>query len=384
MTYDPATTEAQEREEDRLDAITIAFETAALAIIASALGRITPDTTYTDALIAQAADMAELERLAFQCEQDLYTAIAEAFDRMAVGNDAWAAGQYEYAKKAPIKTTDNIAMKSSLTKAKHDAQRGALSLVNTSAVGIGRGKTWKPFTEVYREAVSRGISAMAVGEATYDQSIAQATRELARSGLRVLYPSGRTLDVNAAVRMWTMDGYRDEMARLRELHGVEFEADGVEVSAHYMCAPDHLPYQGKQYTRAEFEKLNETDLAGRPITTGANCRHTAYAVRYGSPRAISGNQLREMNAQSKRKVTFTGAGGKPLTMTAYESTQYQRQLERSVRAYKTEAYLAKKENNEALRKAANSKARAASAYYRSMCEEAGLTPRPKRMQIHAE
>lgn len=379
MRYDPATTESQEAEEDRLDAITIAFETATLAIIAEALGRITPETTYTEALVAQASDMAKIQSLASATEAEAFAAVDAAFARMATGNDNWAKKYYKHVKRNAVATAENFAMKMELAAGKLQAKREVRKLVNPSVIGTGKGATYKPLATAYQNAVRRGVTAMAVGESTYTREISRITKEFASSGLRVQFQSGRTMELSAAVNFHLMNGYRDTMVRLRELHGIEFGADGVEISAHPLCAPDHLPYQGQQYPKAEYEDINRG--LSRPIESGANCRHRVSPVRLGVPPAYTDEQLEEMKAQSTDDVTFTGTSGKPLTMSRYEASQYQRGLERSVRQSKTEAYMAKVEKQSDAQKAANKAARDKASFYRSFCKETGLTVYDERLRI---
>ena len=40
-------------------------------------------------------------------------------------------------------------------------------------------------------------------------------------------------------------------------------ANGVEIDAHMLCAEDHLPYQGGQYSNEEFESI-QNDLFYAP------------------------------------------------------------------------------------------------------------------------
>ena len=40
-----------------------------------------------------------------------------------------------------------------------------------------------------------------------------------------------------------------------DYHGQKFGADGVELSAHAICAPDHLAVQGRQFSNEEFDKM---------------------------------------------------------------------------------------------------------------------------------
>lgn len=382
MAYrDPASTEAQEEEEDRLDALTIAAEYAILAMIAKGMSRAKDGITIYEALAMYSSDLLELQAELERIENELYATISEAWDRMSVANDKWAEKFYDYVEKPPVKTEENILLKAKKQAGKKAAIMDATSfinpaIVNTSVIGIGDGINFKPIQDEYVSAVSKAINALVSGEATYDQVIAKTTRELAKSGVKVQYASGVKRSLDAAVRTNVMDGYRDTMAQLRELHGKNYGANAKEISAHLNCAPDHLPYQGNQYYYEDFRKLNEGELKHRPITTGANCRHMAYDVIYGVKPTYTEKQLEEINKQSEREITFEGLSGKPLTMSNYEATQYQRGLERRVREIKMNNALAEIDG------APKINPRPYTAYYRSFCEETGLTPRPKRMRLY--
>ena len=64
----------------------------------------------------------------------------------------------------------------------------------------------------------------------------------------VQYESGHTRRVDTAVRMNVLDAMRRMNQRAMEEVGREFGADGVEIDAHMLCAEDHLPYQGQQFS----------------------------------------------------------------------------------------------------------------------------------------
>ncbi len=55
-------------------------------------------------------------------------------------------------------------------------------------------------------------------------------------------------------------------------------ADGIEISAHVLCAEDHLPYQGKQYSNKDFERIQAS--LDRPFGQW-NCKHTMYPIILG-------------------------------------------------------------------------------------------------------
>ena len=83
--------------------------------------------------------------------------------------------------------------------------------------------------------------------------------------MRITYASGRTRRLDSACRMNILEGVRQVNNGIRKEMGNQYGADGVEIDAHGLCAEDHLPYQGKQYTIKAYEKLN--NKLKRPIGT---------------------------------------------------------------------------------------------------------------------
>lgn len=55
--------------------------------------------------------------------------------------------------------------------------------------------------------------------------------------------------------MNVLDGIRAVNQDIMRQVGKEFRTDGIEISAHALCAEDHLPYQGTQMSEKEFERL---------------------------------------------------------------------------------------------------------------------------------
>ena len=252
------------------------------------------------------------------------------FDRMADANDEWAARFFEKAGIEQVKTPDNPWLSEILATAKRNMAKNASALYNTSVISLvtPNGEI-VPIRDAYVEIVDSAITAMKSGRETYQQAISKAVDKLASGGLRVQYASGVTRDLHTAVRTNIMDGYRDTMVALREHQGKEYGADGVEVSAHSKCAPDHQGVQGRQFSKEEFERIQHG--LDRPIG-GANCRHTVFPVLMGiSTKTYSSKELAEIKKRSNEKVTVTGLDGKERTMTKYEATQYQRRIETMIR-----------------------------------------------------
>ena len=103
--------------------------------------------------------------------------------------------------------------------------------------------------------------------------------------------------------------------------------DGWEISAHGGSAPDHEPFQGKQYPDKQYHNINNSLY--RRIGT-LNCGHSAMPIIMGvnSPQ-YTDEELEEFRKQNEEGVTV---GDKHYTL--YEATQRQRSIERSIRKRK--------------------------------------------------
>ena len=204
-------------------------------------------------------------------------------------------------------------------------------------------------SSIYRDVIDRGIQAAQAGVEDYRSAMRRALREASAEGLRVKYASGLTRRLDSAVRMNVLDGIHALNQANMDAIGSAFGADGVEISAHPMCAEDHLPYQGRQFTNAEFAELQ--DSLPRPIGMW-NCRHIAYPILLG----IS------LPAHSR-----------------YEWTQVQRAIETAVRYKQDEITLAKAAGDDVLVRDARRKIRELDSYYSKISEAAGTPKRRERM-----
>jgi len=199
-------------------------------------------------------------------------------------------------------------------------------------------------SETYNNIVNEALSDMTINpKGDYYDYIERTMKQLNESGLRtVVYhtESGKeiTQRLDTAVRRNVLDGIRAVNQEIQNQVGLEIGADGVELSIHEYPAPDHAPIQGHQFTKVEYDKLQNgepfEDVNGkkfeaieRPI--GAwNCRHFAWNILVGisSPNRTE-EQLQEILDRNERG--YTTKNGKHLTM--YECTQVQRQYELGIR-----------------------------------------------------
>ena len=235
----------------------------------------------------------------------------------------------------------------------------------------------------YQGLVDRAVSAVQLGTESYQSAIRSVLRGAAWDGLcvidntrKVRYASGLTRRLDTAARQNVLDGFRALMQRTRDEAGKAFGADGVEISAHMLCAEDHLPYQGRQFSLEEFERLNQT--LRRPIAKGIwNCSHVAEPIVLGiSEPAYTEEELAEYRKSSVEQVTIDGK-----TRSRYQWTQEQRRIETAIRREKDVAIAAKAAGDDVLRRQCQQRINDLRKRYDRISREAGLEVRTDKMAV---
>lgn len=180
----------------------------------------------------------------------------------------------------------------------------------------------------YRDAVDAAINAVQSGTGDYQAQVRGALNNAAVQGLQVKYPSGYKRRADTAVRQNVLDGVRAVNQQILFDLGEEFGADGVEISAHMLCAEDHLPYQGKQYSNEKFEAIQNMLESGSGRKFGMwNCRHTMYPIILGvSEPAFDNSELEQYRKYSEDQIEINGK-----TMSRYEWSQEMRRTETAIR-----------------------------------------------------
>lgn len=375
---DPATTEFQQDAEDALYAATHAVEVEVLSVVAHRVATLSPEDSLADALSNAPADLMRMESALEQGAESVANAAEALMDDMAAANMEWA---------APLAAAVGVALipepvEAIVAEGKRTAVNAVRTRLSTSVIGLATPQGVLPVRDAYTAIVSRAAARVATGAATGEKAVSEAVREvlgpLCDGGVRVMYESGATRELSSAIRTNVMDTYRRTMHDARWEMGRQFGADGVEISAHGVCAPDHLPYQGRQMTLKRYEAVNASLI--RPIVDGANCRHLAFPILLGiSEHAYDEAYLDELREASEQQVTVTGLSGQPLTMTRYEATQYQRRIERAIRAEKTRTAIMEREGLDASESRA--RARALGIRYRTVSEQAELVTRPELTRV---
>ena len=185
-----------------------------------------------------------------------------------------------------------------------------------------------PLRDTYRKCMDYAFEQVSSGAVDYNTAIREATRNLAAKGVEFIdYESGVTTSLEAAVRRNIMGALGLMQEQISQYNHDQYGATGWEIDAHSNSAPDHEPIQGKQYTDAEYEALNNSLV--RRIGT-LNCGHSAHPIVYGaSVPQYTPEELEEMRQKNDEGITFRGKH-----YTGYEATQKQRRLERAIRAQK--------------------------------------------------
>ena len=241
--------------------------------------------------------------------------------------------------------------------------------------------------ENYREIVDEAVQAVVMGVTDYNSTIRETVKKLGSAGMQVKYHSGAKKRLDSAVRMNILDGVRQVQQQAQELIGEEIGADGVQLTAHPMSAPDHEPVQGRIFNKENFQLMqsgrpfrdvdgNEYESFSRPITQW-HCRHLVYYILLGISRPLySKEQLEQWKSDNARGVTIGGQH-----YTRYEATQLMRRLELQMRKQKDTAILAKACGDDELRRGCQSNITKITRQYKSVAEAAGLKTRFEKTRV---
>lgn len=252
---------------------------------------------------------------------------------------------------------------------------------------VNAGRTMLPPARAYQWALDAATLKVESGAISYGQAIKDAVRELASGGLRVVdYESGHRDHVDVAARRAVMTGVSQLCSKYTEQAAEYLETPYYEVSAHAGARDkpgpspwsSHKDWQGKVYSiRAGDIYPSIYEVCGFGAVDGlegANCRHRRFPWVEGvSERTYNDEQLEHID--DGLGCTFEGK-----TYTAYEATQEQRKVERTIRKLKREktAYNAAGLTDE--EQAVNIKLRRLNAKYKAFSAAAGLPEQRERMK----
>lgn len=253
---------------------------------------------------------------------------------------------------------------------------------------VDAGRTMLPPAKAYQWALDAATLKVESGAISYGQAIKDAVRELASNGLRVVdYESGHRDHVDVAARRAVMTGVSQLCSKYTEQAAEYLETPYYEVSAHAGARDkpgpspwsSHKDWQGKVYSiRAGdiYPSIYEVcGLGAVDGLEGANCRHRRNVWVEGvSERTYTDKQLAHID--DGLGSTFEGK-----TYTAYEATQEQRKVERTIRKLKREKAAYKAAGLHEEERAVNIRMRRLNAKYKAFSAAAGLPEQRERMKV---
>ena len=261
----------------------------------------------------------------------------------------------------------------------------------TASMGflVDAGRTMLPPAKAYQWALDSAALQVQSGAINYNQAIKTAVKELADSGLKVVdYESGHRDHVDVAVRRAVMTGVSQICAKYTEQSSEYLDTPYFEVSAHVGARDkpgpspwsSHKDWQGRVYSvRVGDIYPSIYDVCGLGAVDGlegVNCRHRRFPWVEGvSERTYTNEQLEHID--DDHGCTFDGKD-----YTAYEATQMQRRIERTVRKLKREKAAYKAAGLHEDETAVNIRLRRLNAKYKAFSVKAGLPEQPERMRIY--
>lgn len=232
--------------------------------------------------------------------------------------------------------------------------------------------TVHPMLEAYQRTTDFAFQQVITGATDYNTAIRQACNKLASGGVKYIdYASGAHTTLEAAIRRNMMGGLGLMVENISQKNHDDLGADGWEISSHFASAPDHEPIQGKQYSDAEYQALNDSLV--RRIGT-LNCGHNAFPIILGvnSPQHTP-EELERMREENAKPITYDG-----MTFESkYQATQYQRRIERSIRAQERRVMLASDNDLPA----AKTRLERLRAEYRRFCDAVDLRTEDERLFV---
>lgn len=260
----------------------------------------------------------------------------------------------------------------------------------TSSMGflVDAGRTMLPPAKAYQWALDAATLKVESGAISYGQAIKDAVRELASGGLRVVdYESGHRDHVDVAARRAVMTGVSQMCSKYTEQAAEYLETPYYEVSAHAGARDvpgrspwsSHKEWQGKVYSTRSgdiYPDIYEVcGLGAVDGLEGANCRHRRYPWVEGvSERTYTDEQLSHID--DGLGCEFEGT-----TYTAYEATQQQRKIERTIRKLKREKAAYRAAGLAEDEQAVSIRLRRLNAKYKSFSKRAGLPEQKERLNV---
>lgn len=258
----------------------------------------------------------------------------------------------------------------------------------TASMGFLVGNTMLKPARAYQWALDNAEMQIQSGAISYNQAIANAVRQLAESGIKVVdYESGHRDSIDVAARRAVMTGVNQICAKYTEQSAEYLDSPYFEVSAHAGARdiPGKSPWSSHKAWQGRVYSIHSNDiypsiydvcgLGAVDGLEGANCRHRRNVWVEGvSERTYTDEQLAHID--DGLGCTFDGK-----TYTAYEATQEQRKVERTIRKLKREKAAYKAAGLREEERAVNIRLRRLSTKYKAFSAAARLPEQRERMKV---
>lgn len=322
--------------------------------------------------------MEDLEKASQLSRKDL----EELLEIAAEENIEFANVYYEAKGMDKVSYKDSKQFQNIVKSVEKTTQGVFLNLSSTTAIKLlkdnGEGYL-KGIREAYEDVIDRCVLAVATGQTNYQKAMYDTIKQLSSSGVKKIYYNNegkqeyaRRLD--SSVRMNILDGVRQVNIGVQEQVGKEFGADGVEVSHHVNCAPDHIHIDGQQFSKKKFEKINNN--LTRPVAS-MNCRHFVFSIVLG----VSSPLYTKKQLEQDRKKNEKGFEYEGKKYTLYEGEQLQRKIELAVRQQKDLQIIAKASNDKDTISKTQNNITQLTQKYKELSKISGLPTKMDRMRV---
>lgn len=228
---------------------------------------------------------------------------------------------YSKGKKHLPDYQDNLSAMKFVEAIKRQSEHDFKNITKTTGI------TGKGLRDFYRTELSQAVLNLRSGAFSSDQIIRQMVNKCADRGLVTInYASGRTMRMEAAVRMCINTGFRQLTTQMGFMNAELVGQDLMEISAHAGARPTHQEWQGQIVSlsgRPNYLSLNDIGYGSADGFSGVNCRHSWYPYFEGisEPAYSDYEELKSFEYKGK-------------TYTEYDANQYVRKLENSIKKEK--------------------------------------------------
>lgn len=348
------------------------------------IGQLTPTDAARLSILLKNQDLKQIESILSEATSFSIKQIDSIVTESAAYNDDLSDELFKAKNMAPATFSTDLSLLTIVEQAKKNMIDDVVRLSNTTAFVVNGKVT--DIGKTYNYAVNRAVFEVQQGLFDFNTAMRSTVKELADSGIRTveydtIMPNGKPLTkrLDSAARMNISDGVRQLNANYRETQGKRFGTDGIELSAHGLCSPEHLPYQGKQYTNEEFERIQSS--LKRPFFT-MNCKHSQFPIIIGiSDPAYSDKELMEIEQKSNEIVKYQLPGGKVVEKPRYEAVQDQRRQETKIRRLKDNKAQFEIMNDKVEVSNLNRKIKEQTAAYKTMSDQMGVSAKMERTRV---